>query len=55
MKIEDLAFAVAGEALNLLEQNFHYRISDDHKKAVQKMVTEKLADIIEAHSGKPEE
>ena len=46
MKIEDLAFAVAGETLELLEQKYHYRIPSEHKVDVQRLVQSKLNDIL---------
>ena len=42
VKIEDLAYRVAGEALNLLEKRYHYKISDDHKKDIQSTVRKNL-------------
>lgn len=46
MKIEELAFAVAGETLELLEQKYHYRIPDEHKLDIQRLVQTKLNDIL---------
>jgi len=50
MKIEDLAWRVSIETLNLLEEKYHYRISDEHKKGIQQEVRENLNNYI---SGKP--
>jgi hypothetical protein len=46
MKIEDLVYRVAGEALSLLENRYHYRISDDHKKDIQNTVRDSLQDML---------
>jgi len=35
MKIEDLAYQVAGEAILLLEKKYGYHISSDHRKEIQ--------------------
>lgn len=42
MKVEELAYRVAGETLNLLEEKYHYRISDDHKKGIQQEIKDNL-------------
>jgi len=42
MKIEELVHRVAGEALNLLERRYHYRISEDYKKDIQNTVRDNL-------------
>lgn len=46
MKIEALAHRIAGEALSLLEKRYHYRISEDHKRDIQRTVLEGLGDMI---------
>jgi len=46
MKIEELVHRVAGEALNLLEKRYHYRISEDHKKDIQNTVRDNLNSIL---------
>jgi len=46
MKIEQLAYRVAEEALNLLEKRYHYRIPDEHKRDIQTTVMESLNYII---------
>jgi len=46
MKIEELVYRVAGEALKVLEEKFHYRIPDDHKKSIQREVTDRLNEIL---------
>ena len=42
MKIEQLAYRIAGEALALLEKKYHYRIAEDHKKDIQNSVVRNL-------------
>ncbi|NQT86747.1 hypothetical protein HQ560_08295 [bacterium] len=46
MKIEALAYIVAGEALALLEQKYHYRIAEEHKKDIQNTIQIHLNDYI---------
>jgi len=42
MKIEELAYRIAGEALSLLEKKYHYRIAEDHKKDIQNNIRKNL-------------
>ena len=52
MKIEDLAYRIAGEALTLLEKKYHYRIAEDHRKDIQNTIRKNLNQYIkEASSG----
>ncbi len=53
MKIEDLAFRVAGEALTLLEKKYHYRIAEDHKKDIQNSIRKNLNQLIKEASAAP--
>ena len=46
MKIEDLAYAIAGETIAVLEQKYHYRIPEEHKRDIQRLVQERLNDIL---------
>ncbi|MFP4058778.1 MAG: hypothetical protein ACLF0G_18065 [Candidatus Brocadiia bacterium] len=46
MKIEDLAYRIAGEALSLLEKKYHYRIAEDHKKDIQNSIRKNLNQYI---------
>jgi flagellar basal body-associated protein FliL len=52
MKIEDLAYRVCIETLNLLEEKYHYRVSDEHKKNIQKEIKENINTFI-ADAAKP--
>ena len=47
MKIEDLAYQIAKETLELLEKKFYYKIPDDHKREVQLVIREDLKNIME--------
>jgi len=47
MKIEQLAWRVAAETLHLLEEKYHYRISDEHKKGIQQEICDNLSRYIE--------
>ncbi len=51
MKIEDLAYKIAAETLSILEENFHYRIPDDHKRSIQREVVDKLNEMIQEGEG----
>ena len=48
MKIEDVAYAIAGETIAVLEEKYHYRIPEEHKRDIQRSVQEKLNDILAA-------
>ncbi len=51
MKIEELVYKVAGETLVLLEEKFHYRIPEDHKKGIQREVVDRLDAILKEEGG----
>ncbi|NQT50535.1 hypothetical protein HQ576_00705 [bacterium] len=46
MRIEDLVYRVAGEALALLEKKYHYKIAEDHKKDIQNSIRKNLNQYI---------
>lgn len=46
MKIEDLAYRIAGEALNLLEERYHYRISEESKRGIAEEIRDNLNRIL---------
>jgi len=48
MKIEDVAYAIAGETIAVLEEKYHYRIPEEHKRDIQRSVQDKLNDILAA-------
>jgi hypothetical protein len=47
MKIEEFANRVAAEALTLLEKRYHYRVSEDHKRDIQRTVRDNLKSLLE--------
>jgi hypothetical protein len=51
MKIEQLAYRIAGEALTLLEKKYHYRIAEDHKRDIQNTVVKNLTQYLKEPSG----
>ena len=46
MRIEDVVYRVAGEALALLEKKYHYKIAEDHKKDIQNSIRKNLNQYI---------
>jgi hypothetical protein len=46
MKLEDLAYLIAGEALRQLETKYHYRVPEAHKKEVQTAVRDNLNHVM---------
>jgi len=46
MKIEEVAYAIAGETLAILEKKYHYRIPDEHKRDIQRTVQGNLSHIL---------
>lgn len=56
MKIEELVYVIAGKALELLEQRYHYRIPREHKKDIQATVRDNLPQYLkEAESSQKKE
>ena len=53
MKIEEVAYAVAGNTLQVLEEKYHYRIPEEHKRDIQRTVQENL-NVILAGMGAPQ-
>jgi len=54
MKIEELAFRIAGETLSLLEKKYHYRIAEDHKKDIQNAIRKNLNQLLKETPAEPE-
>ena len=46
MKIEDLAYRIAGETMALLQKKHHYHISPEHKKEVQAEIRDSVGKFI---------
>jgi hypothetical protein len=38
VKVEDFAYRVAARTIELLEQEQHYKVSEEHRKAILKQV-----------------
>jgi len=55
MKIEQLAYRVAEEALSLLEKRYHYRIPEEHKRDIQTTVVDGLNFLIDDTKKEDEE
>jgi hypothetical protein len=53
MKIEEVAYAVAGNTLQVLEEKYHYRIPEEHKRDIQRTVQGNL-NVILAGMGAPQ-
>ena len=51
MKIEDVAYAIAGETLSVLEEKYHYRIPDEHKRDIQRTVQSRLSAVLTSAGG----
>jgi hypothetical protein len=46
MRIEELSYKIIARTLNLLEQKYHYKIPDDHKRDIEQQVMDELATMI---------
>lgn len=53
MKLESLAYRIAGEALSLLEKKYHYKIAEEHKKDIQNTVLKHLNEYLKDASAEP--
>ena len=42
MKIHDFAYRVAMRTMQLLEKNQHYKVSEEHRKAVASKILEEV-------------
>ncbi len=51
MKIEEVAYAIAGETIVVLEEKYHYRIPEEHKRDIQRSVQERLNAILASAQG----
>jgi len=50
MKVQDFAYNVAAKTMELLEQEQHYKIPEDTRKEILKLVGASLDDIIKRSS-----
>ena len=55
MKLEDVAYAIAGETLSVLEQKYHYRSPDEHKRDIQRTVQANLGSVLTRAAEPPKE
>jgi len=46
MKIEEVAYVIAGKTLAVLEEKYHYRIPDEHKRDIQRAVQGSLNEVL---------
>ena len=46
MKIEEVTYLIAGKTLAVLEEKYHYRIPDEHKRDIQRTVQASLNEIL---------
>ena len=47
MKIEDLAYQIAKETLDMLEKKYYYKIPEDHKREIRSAIRNDLKNIME--------
>lgn len=46
MKVEDFAYQVALRTIELLEQEQHYKVSEEHRKLVLQKVLQEVPEIL---------
>lgn len=46
MKVHDFAWQVAERTMELLEQNQHYKIADNHRKEIHATILKEVDEII---------
>ena len=47
MKVDDFAYKVAARTMEILEQEQHYKISDEHRKEVLKKILSEVNTFIQ--------
>ncbi len=52
MKVEDFAYQVAVRTIELLEQEQHYKVSDEHRKQILQKILQEVPQIIKKASSK---
>ncbi|HOK09500.1 MAG TPA: hypothetical protein PLT82_08770 [Candidatus Hydrogenedens sp.] len=50
MKVEDFAYQVAVRTMELLEQEQHYKISEEHRKIILQKILQEVPQIIKKAS-----
>ncbi|MGC8739710.1 MAG: hypothetical protein ACP5UA_13850 [Candidatus Hydrogenedens sp.] len=52
MKVEDFAYQVAVRTMELLEQEQHYKISEEHRKQILQKILQEVSQILKKASSK---
>ncbi len=52
MKVEDFAYQVAVRTIELLEQEQHYKVSDEHRKQILQKILQEVPQIIKKATAK---
>lgn len=52
MKVEDFAYQVAVRTIELLEQEQHYKVSEEHRKQILQKILQEVPQIIKKASSK---
>ncbi|MCX8064705.1 MAG: hypothetical protein N3G21_05975 [Candidatus Hydrogenedentes bacterium] len=55
MKVEDFAYQVALRTIELLEQEQHYKVSEEHRKAVLQKIISEVPQLLKKGEKKKEE
>jgi len=50
MKVHDFAYQVAMRTIELMEQNQHYKVSEEHRKEIGKQILEEVTSILKKSS-----
>ena len=50
MKVQDFAYQVSIRTIELLEEKQHYKVSEEHRKEIAKMILGELNEIIKKSS-----
>ncbi len=50
MKVEDFAYQVAVRTMELLEQEQHYKISEEHRKQILQKILQEIPQILKKSS-----
>lgn len=48
MRVEDFAYRVAHRTMELLEQEQHYKINEEHRKAILKQIVKEVNNFLTA-------
>ncbi len=55
MKVEEFAYQVALRTIEILEQEQHYKVSEEHRKAVLQKILAEIPQILKKGEKKKEE